>query len=278
MSGALAWMARRRLLTSAVMIPLAAAMALPFYYVLVNTLKTQQQTAASPLGMPGSLDFSTYQRVFATIPVAHSFANTMYVTVVSVALMVLIGSMAAYAMAMRRTRWNRRFGKLLMLAFVVPGQSTLIPIYRMFVNANLVDSLNGLVLMYSVGSVFCYFLIQGYLSRVPFEVVEAARIDGAGPWQIFWRIMLPLIRPILITVTVFQTMWVWNDFFTPVVFLSSPQKSTLVLQVYTAVGEYSIDWPSFLTLSVLVLLPMVVFFILAQRYIMSGLLSGAVKG
>ncbi|WP_051970389.1 carbohydrate ABC transporter permease [Kitasatospora azatica] len=269
---------RRGWLTSAYMLPISAVMVLPFYYVLVNTLKTQQQATASPLALPSSPDFSTYQRVLQDVPVFAAFANTLYVTVLSVALMVLVGAMAAYALTMRPTRFNRRFGKLLLLAFVVPTQSTLIPVYRIFVKLGLVDSLNGLVLVYSAGSIFCWFIIQGYLASLPMEVVEAARIDGCGPWQIFWRIVLPLIRPILATVAVFQTMWVWNDFLTPSVYLSDPGKSTIVLEVYTSVGQFQVDWPAFLSLSVLALIPMVAFFFAAQRQIMSGLLSGAVKG
>ncbi|MFJ9629603.1 carbohydrate ABC transporter permease [Streptomyces sp. NPDC091280] len=274
----LPWLRRRGWPTSAYMLPLSAAMALPFYYVLVNTLKTQEQTAASPLGLPTSPDFSSYRRVLDQVPVAAAFANTAYVTVVSVALMVLIGAMAAYALMMRPTRFNRRFGRLLLIAFVIPTQSTLIPVYQLFVHLGLVDSLNGLVLVYSAGSIFCWFIIQGYMATLPFEIIEAARIDGCGPWLIFWRIVLPLIRPILVTVAVFQTMWIWNDFFTPNVYLSDPAKSTIVLEVYTSVGQFQVDWPAFLTLSVMALIPMVVFFLAVQRHIMSGLLSGAVKG
>lgn len=265
-------------LTSAYMLPISAMMALPFYYVLVNTLKTQQQTTGSPLGLPTSPDFSTYSRVLSQVPVFAAFANTLYVTVASVGLMVLIGAMAAYALTMRPTKANRRFGKLLLLAFVVPAQSTLIPVYQIFVKLDLVNSLNGLVLVYSGGSIFCWFVIQGYMATLPFEVIEAARLDGCGPWQIFWRVVLPLIRPILATVAVFQTMWIWNDFFTPSVYLSDPAKSTIVLEVYTAVGQFQVDWPAFLTLSVMALVPMVIFFLAAQRHIMSGLLNGAVKG
>ena len=142
----------------------------------------------------------------------------------------------------------------------------------------LVDDLNGLVVMYSAGAIFCYFLIQGYMRTLPFEVIEAAMLDGAGPFQIFWRVVLPLIRPILVTVGVFQTMWVWNDFIMPNVFLSSPDKRTIVLQVYTTVGEFRTDWPSFMTLSVIALVPMVIFFVITQRHIVSGLLAGSLKG
>jgi raffinose/stachyose/melibiose transport system permease protein len=100
----------------------------------------------------------------------------------------------------------------------------------------------------------------------------------ANAFQIFWRIVLPLIRPILVTVGVFQVMWIWNDFITPNVFLTSPEKSTLVLQVYKSVGQFTTDWPAFMTLSVIVLVPMVIFFVLTQRHIISGLLAGSIKG
>ena len=157
-------------------------------------------------------------------------------------------------------------------------QATLIPQYQMFTRAHLVDSLNGLVLYYSCGSIFCYFLILGYMRTVPLEIFEAAHVDGAGSWRIFWRIVIPLIRPILVTVGVFQTMWVWNDFLIPNVFISSPNNQTLVLQVYTAVGQFTTNWPMFMTLTVIVLIPMLIFFITMQRHIVNGLLAGAVKG
>lgn len=265
----------RAVITSVVMISLAAVVGLPFYYVLVNTFKTQAETTASPLALPTSLNLSNYAAVFADVPVGQAFLNTLYVTVVSVGLMLIVGSMAAYSVVMRA---SRLVVALLVVAFLVPAQVTLVPLYRLLSDIRLVDTLEGLILLYSAGSVFCYFLIVGYLRTVPLDIVEAARIDGAGPWQIYWQIILPLIRPILITVGVFQTMWVWNDFLTPIVFISSPEKQTLVLQVYKAVGEFSTNWPMFLTLSVIVLLPMVVFFILMQRWIVSGLVAGSVKG
>ncbi|WP_232847860.1 carbohydrate ABC transporter permease [Occultella kanbiaonis] len=265
-------------LTSVIMIPVALLVGLPLYYIVVNTFKTQGEMSTSPLALPQQLYLENYRTVFESVPLASSFTNTLYVTALSILLMLLIGSTAAYGMIMRNSVFNRWFGVALLLGFIIPGQSTLIPLYRLLVDIHLVNTLTGLVLLYSAGSIFCYFLIQGYMRTVPFEIIEAARIDGAGVFGIYWRIVLPLIRPILVTVGVFQTMWVWNDFITPNVFLSSPEKKTLVLQVYTAVGQFSTNWPSFMTLSVIVLIPMVVFFILTQRHIVNGLLAGGVKG
>lgn len=268
----------RGIILSIIMVPLACLVALPFYYILVNTLKTQQQTAANPLALPTDLNFENYIHVFATMPIALSFLNTVYVTVVSIALMLLIGSMAAFGVLTGKGRFATVIGVVLVVAFLIPGQATLIPLYHILAGLELVDSLNGLIIMYSCGAIFCYFLIIGYMRSLPGELFEAARIDGAGPFRVYWSVALPLIRPILVTVGVFQTMWVWNDFITPNVFINSPNKQTLVLQVYTAMGQFTTDWPAFMTLSVIVLVPMVVFFLLAQRHIVSGLVNGSVKG
>lgn len=268
----------RRTLLSTVMIALACFIAIPLYYIVINTFKTQGEMVSSPLAPPTTFSFGNYQEVLGDTRIYRSFANTFYVTALAVLLQLLVGALAAFAMLMRTSRLNAILGNLLLIGFIVPGQSTLIPLYRTLVGLKLVDDLNGLILMYMGGSIFCYFLIQGYMRTLPFEIVEAARIDGAGVWQIFWRIILPLIKPILITVGVFQTMWVWNDFLLPTVFISSPAKRTVVLQVYNAVSEFTTNWPVFMTVSVVALVPMVIFFIFTQRHIVSGLLAGGVKG
>lgn len=268
----------RGIILSIVMIPIACVVAVPFYYIIVNTLKTQAQTTARPLALPTAFDFDNYVRVFQTLPIVHAFFNTLYVTVISIVLMLLIGAMAAFGVLIGKARFASVLGIILVIAFVVPGQATLIPLYRMLAGVQLVDSLNGLIVMYAAGSIFCYFLILGYMRTIPADLLEAARIDGAGAFRVFWAVVLPLIRPILVTVGVFQTMWVWNDFITPNVFINSPDKQTLVLQVYTAVGQFTTDWPTFMTLTVIVLIPMIIFFIVAQRQIVAGLMSGSVKG
>lgn len=268
----------RRGMLSAVMIALALFIAIPLYYIFVNTFKSQAEMVASPLAPPSAWFFGNYAEVLTDARIFRSFANTLYVTALAVSLQLVVGAMAAFAMIVRTSRLNTILGSVLLLGFIIPGQSTLIPLYRTLVGFRLVDSLNGLVVMYMGGAIFCYFLIQGYMKTLPFEIIEAARIDGASAFQIFWRIVLPLIQPILVTVGVFQTMWVWNDFLLPTVFISSPTKQTVVLQVYKAVSEFTTDWPMFMTVSVVALIPMVLFFILTQRHIVSGLLAGGVKG
>ena len=264
--------------TSVVMILIALVCAVPLWYILINTFKTIPDMSANPLGLPKEWTIKNYINAFETVPVFRSLLNTLIVTFFAVVIQVLVGALAAYGMILRKSTFTAAVGAILMVAFVVPAQTTLIPLYRMEATAHLVNTLAGLVIIYLGGAVFCYFLIVGYMRSLPFELIEAARIDGAGPLRIFWSIVMPLIRPILTTVVVFQTMGTWNDFMNANVFLSSSELRTIVLQVYNAVGQFSTDWPSFMTITVLALLPVFVFFIFCQKWIVSGLVAGSVKG
>ncbi|KAB8287234.1 ABC transporter, permease protein [Bifidobacterium ramosum] len=262
-----------------IILALALICAIPLWYVVINTFKTSKDMMAHPLALPeGAWQFGNYVTAFQNLPLVQAFGNTLYVTILGVAFQVFIGSLAAYGMIIRNSRFTAVIGAILMIAFVIPAQATLIPLYRMEAQTGLVNTLTGLVVLYLGGSVFCYFLIVGYMRKLPFELVEAARIDGAGPFRIYWTIILPLIRPILTTVVVFQTLSTWNDFMNPNVFLSSGDKKTIVLQVYNAVGEFSTDWTTFMTITVISLIPVVVFFVFCQKWIVAGLAAGAVKG
>ncbi|QTL78719.1 carbohydrate ABC transporter permease [Bifidobacterium dentium] len=273
--------ARKRIgsaVTSVVMIAISLVCAVPLWYIVINTFKTIADMNVNPLGLPNDWTFDNYINAFKTVPILRSLWNTVIVTFFGVAIQVIVGALAAYGMILRKSRFTSAVGAVLMVAFVVPAQSTLIPLYRMEAGVHLVNTLAGLVLIYLGGAVFCYFLIVGYMRSLPFELIEAARIDGAGPLRIFWNIVMPLIKPILTTVIVFQTMGTWNDFMNANVFISSSKLRTIVLQVYNAVGQFSTDWPSFMTITVLALLPVFIFFIFCQKWIVSGLVAGSVKG
>ena len=263
---------------SIVMIVLTIAMALPLYYVVISSFKTQPDMSNSPFGLPSTWIFDNYVTAFMSESVWRSFVNTIIVTVLGVMLQVLVGSMAAYGMILRSGRLTAMIGALLVLAFCIPMQSTIIPLYKLEAKFGLVNSLTGLVILYLSGAIFCYFLIVGYMRKLPMEMIEAAKIDGAGPFRIYGTIVLPLIKPILITVIVFQTLGTWNDFVWPNLLLSSAEKRTVVLQVFNAMGQFTTNWPLFMTITVVVLIPVFVFFLFCQRWIVAGLVAGSVKG
>ena len=268
----------RRILRSVVVLALAIVCALPLYYVIVSSFKTSVDMTKHPFALPTEWTFDNYRQAVEGGGIWTAFGNTLIVTVFAVFIQVLVGSLAAYAMVLRKNWLTVGMGAVLTLAFCIPVQSTLLPLYKMEGAVGIVDTLPGLIALYAADAAFCYYLIVGYMRKLPFELFEAARVDGASPWRIYWQIVLPLIRPILATVIVFQTLAVWNDFLRPSVFISTQEKRTVVLQVYNAVNGYSTNWPLFMAITCIALAPVVVFFLFCQRWIVSGLVAGAVKG
>ena len=268
----------RSVIRSVVVIALALICAVPLYVVVVNTFKNSGDMLADPFGLPKHPTLENYIYAFENLPIVRALLNTLIVTVIGVTLMVIIGALAAYGMVQKKSKFTAAIGAFLLLSFVLPGQTLLIPQYKMEAAAGLVDTLAGLIILYLAGATFCYFLIVGYMRGLPQELFEAARIDGAGPFRIFWQIVLPLVRPILTTVIVFETMWTWNDFMTPNIYISSPDKQTIVLQVFSAQGQFSTNWPLFMSITTIALIPVFLFFIFCQKWIVAGLVAGSVKG
>ncbi len=263
---------------SVLVIAIALICALPLYVIVINTFKNNGEMSMDPVGLPTHWSFENYQYALQNLPIANAFKNTIIVTVFGVGIQVFIGALAAYGMVLKKSRFTSVIGVLLMISFLIPGQTLLIPQYRLEAQFGLVDSLLGLIVLYTGGATFCYFLIVQYMRGLPYEMIEAARIDGAGPFRIFWTIVLPLIRPILVTVTVFQIMWTWNDFMTPNVYISSTSKQTIVLQVFNAMSQFTTNWPLFMSITTIALIPVFLFFIFCQKWIVAGLVAGSVKG
>ncbi|WP_032836872.1 carbohydrate ABC transporter permease [Gardnerella vaginalis] len=257
---------------------IALICAVPLYYVVISSFKTPIDMIKHPLQLPTQWLWNNYIDAFADGTIIQAFINTIIVTTVAVILQVLIGSLAAYGVVQKKSLFTMIIGSILMITFAIPVQATLLPLYRMESSIGLTDTLTGLVALYMGSCVFCYFLIVGYMKALPQELFEAAKIDGAGPFRIYWTIVLPLIRPIIVAVVVFQTMGTWNDFLLPSVFLSSTDKQTVVLQVYNAVQQFTTNWPLFMATTVLALIPVFIFFCFCQKWIVSGLLAGSVKG
>lgn len=269
---------RKLWILDVLMLPFGLLTFFPFYIIIVNTFKSEFETATKPVSLPSSWNFSNYARVFEETPILRSFGNSLFLTVTAVILMVLIGAMAAYPIVYNRTRVNRVIMGYLLLGFMVPFQTLLVPLFQLMTNLKLVDKLYGLTTMYLGGSVFVFFLILGYMKTIPRDLSEAAIIDGCSIWGIFWKIILPLLQPITVTCAVLQTMWIWNDFLSPMLFLSSRENTTLVLEIYKAKGEFAVNWPMFMTMTVITLAPVFVFFIAMQKQIVEGIVGGAVKG
>lgn len=260
------------------MLPAGLITFFPFYLIIINTFKTMLDTAKSPMGLPTQWIFTNYGKVFQETPILRSFGNSLTITFFSVLFIVLIGAMAAYPVVFNPNRITKIAMIYLLAGFMIPFQTTLIPLFQLMTDLHLIDKRYGLIILYMGGAVFVFFLMMGYMRTIPRELSEAAVIDGCSVWGIFWRIIFPLLKPITVTSVIFQTMWIWNDFLAPMLFLNSSSKSTLVLQIYRAKGEFTVNWPMFMTLTVITLVPIFIFFILMQQHIVKGIAAGAIKG
>lgn len=250
----------------------------PIYFLFINTIKTSRDAAFNPLGLPEKIDFSSYQYIFQNSPILNSFKNSLVITIVSVILILLFGSMAAYTVTFRPNKLNKVIMLYLLTGFMIPMQSTLIPLFQIMHKLNLIDKIHGIITFYTQGCVFAFFLYLGFMRSFPKELEEAALIDGCGPFRIYSKVVFPLLKPITVTVGIYNTMWIWNDFLFASQFLNSRKNSTLVLEIFQAKGQFSTEWSHFMAMIVIALLPILIFYILMQKQIVKGLMGGAVKG
>jgi raffinose/stachyose/melibiose transport system permease protein len=263
----------------ALMLLLCAVFFIPFYYLLVNTFKPAQAASQSPLSLPGkNFTWDLYREALNSINFWSSLRNSLIITVVSVTIIILIGSMAAYAIVRRKNIVTKILFFYFLVGFMVPAQTTLIPLFNLMSFFHLQNSVIGMIVLYTSWCNFALFMYQGFINNVPKDLEEAALIDGASVWKMYWRVAFPLLKPVTTTIIIFDVMWIWNDFMLPYLFISSSNNFTLIMEVYKGVGQFSNNWTVMLCTMVIVLIPIVVFYLLMQKHIIAGITSGAVKG
>lgn len=269
----------KSLVSEIFMLGICAIFFIPFYYLLINTFKPAREATVSPLSVPfQSFTLELYQKAFDTINFWSSFRNSIFITIVSVIIIIVIGSMASYAISRRKNRLTKFLFFYFLIGFMVPVQTTLIPLFNLMSFLKLQNSIAGMIVLYSSWCNFAMFMYQGFLGGVPRDLEEAALIDGANLWKLYWHIVFPLLKPVTTTIVIFDVMWIWNDFMLPYLFISSSDKFTLIMEVYKGVGQFSNNWTVMLCTMVIVLIPITVFYIAMQKQIIAGITSGAVKG
>ncbi len=266
-------------LGEALMLVLCVIFFIPFYYLLVNTFKPAQAASQSPLSLPiGNFTLEHYKDAFAMINFWSSLKNSLLITIVSVAVIIVIGSMAAYALTRRKNIVTKILSIYFLAGFMVPAQTTLIPLFNLMSKLHLQNSVFGMIVLYSSWCNFAIFMYQGFIGNVPKDLEEAAFIDGCNLWTMYWKIAFPLLKPVTTTIMIFDVMWIWNDFMMPYLFISSSENFTLIMEVYKGVGQFSNNWTVMLCTMVIVLVPIVIFYVTMQKHIIGGITAGAVKG
>lgn len=259
-----------------IMIILAAIVMIPIYYLIVTTFKTPEESTISPLGLPKRLVFDNYVEAWKMMNYPRAFKNNFIITFFSVLLLIIFSSMASYTIARRYNKLNRIIYSVFLLGLMVPFQMAIIPLYKLASNLNMINNLWGVIIIstFCTNLPFSIFLFKGFINTVPIELEESAFIDGSGVFRTFWFIVFPSLKPIVATVAILNTLAIWNDFLTPLLFLQSREKSVIVQEIYRNIGQFSTDWTSFFPMMVLGVAPLLIFYISMQKYIIKGVISG----
>jgi len=266
---------------SAIGIVLLVAAALvvifPFVWMLLTSFRTQQEIFSDPGNLiPATFNVENYVRIWSELPFARLFLNSVIFAGAATALSVLFDSLAAYALA-RLTFPGRSVAFILVLAtLMVPYQITLVPLFQTVFDLHWLDTYQGLIVPRAT-SAFGIFLLRQFFLTVPRELDEAARIDGAGEFRIYWSIMMPLAKPALATLAVFHFMNHWNDFLWPLVITSTEEMRTLPAGLTLFSGQFVIDHGVLMAGATISLLPLALAFFFAQRYFVQGIATTGIK-
>lgn len=257
----------------------------PMYIMLINSFKGRDQIFTDTLGLPKSLDFSYYIKAIQTMKFDRALVNSLIVTVISIALIIVCSSMAAWALARSKSKLSNIILYIFVVTMLVPFQSVMIPLMQYMsnwkieaFNFHMVDSFYGLIFMYiGFGSNLSIFLYHGFIKGIPVSLEEAAMIDGCNKFQVFWRIVFPSLKPINVTVAILNVIWIWNDYLLPSLVLRNPDLRTIPLSTFYFFGEFTIQWNLAMAGLVLTIIPVIIFYLFSQRYIIKGVMAGAVK-
>jgi raffinose/stachyose/melibiose transport system permease protein len=273
-----------RRLTKALVIAATLASSLlflfPIFIALLSSLKSPLELAQSKLALPREWYFQNYLEGLTESNFLSSLKNSAIVTFSSVALIVIASSMGGYTIARngKRTRSIGAMEKIYLASLMIPFQILMIPVYRIFRSLGMLNTLYGAIL-FEVGysTAYATFLYIGFVKSIPKELEEAALLDGCNPYQVFGKIVFPLLTPITSTVAALHVMWIWNDFNIALILLQKDAVRTLTVKQYYFFGEFASNYGMAFAASLICMLPVLLFFLLMQRYLVEGISAGAIK-
>jgi ABC-type glycerol-3-phosphate transport system permease component len=257
---------------------IAAVILYPLVWMTYSSFKENADIFANVFALPSSLYLGNYVTVFTQGAMGLYFRNSLFISVVSVAGLLVFSSLAAYAFASFRFRGSTPLFMILLLGLMVPPQALIISGFKLMSILNLIDTYWALIFTYFGWTSFGILVLRNFFQSVPRDVKDAARVDGAGHWQMFSQIMLPLARPSISTIAIFYFMWVWNEFIYPLVYMQTPEKYTIPLGVLFFNGRYTVEWGlQMAALAVATIVPLAVYYMFQKQFI-RGILAGALKG
>lgn len=252
----------------------------PLFLTINNSLKSFSEVMTDVIALPKKLAFENYSYVWEFINYPRLFLNNTVITVLGLAGIVLISSIAAYKLARTKSKVSSIIYFICIMPMLIPFQSIMLTVLQMAKSFHLSDSTWGLGILYwGFGAPLALFIYHGFVKGIPREIDESATIDGASGFRLFFSVIFPLLKSVTTTIIIIDVMWIWNDFLLPLLMVNgSPATKTLTLAAYTFVGQYTSDWQYAMTAMVMAVLPSIIVFIFLQKYIVKGVVAGAVKG
>jgi raffinose/stachyose/melibiose transport system permease protein len=267
---------------------LAAALALlylsPVYIVLVNSFKSRSELYENLLALPHSLSFQYYATALSRMNFVRALGNSLLVTVFSISVLIVLASMTAWMLVRANNRLSKIIFVVLVATMLIPFQTLMMPLMQEMsgIKRNLgipmLDTLGALVFMnIGFGASLAVFLYHGFIKSIPVSLEEAALIDGCSTAGVFWKITFPMLKPVTMTVMVLDVIWIWNDYLLPSLVLTSKSNRTIPLSTASFFGEFTIQWNMAMAGLMLTIIPVILFYLAAQKYIIRGVAAGAVK-
>ena len=250
---------------------------LPLFFVFTTALKPKDEIFTGVMTLPSHPEWGNFNAVWKA-GVGDSFGNSIIITICSVALLILIGSMCSYVLARRTGKLSTALYIMFIIGIIMPFQLSVIPLYVAFQKVGLSGTLLGMIVLWvGVFMPLTITLYTSFIRQIPKDYEEAARMDGAGVLRIFFKVLLPLLRPVTGTVAIITGLFIWNDFFASVIFLGGSSSQTLPVAVYSFVGQYISRWNLVFAAILVAILPFIIFFILTQKQMIRGF-AGGMKG
>ncbi|MDM5278584.1 carbohydrate ABC transporter permease [Paenibacillus silvae] len=250
----------------------------PFLLIIMNSFKSTQQFVDNPLSLPTSIQMANYVSAFDNMNFLDGFLNSLMITVGSVVLILFFSSMTGYLFVRFKWRINGIFFYAMLASLALPFQVLMIPLVMLYGNMSLLDSKLTLLFMYlGFGVPFGVFTFHGFIKGIPFELEESAFIEGSSRMRTFFQIVLPLLRPVFVTLIVLDVLWIWNDYLLPSLVLLSPEHKTLPLSTYNFFSSYSVDYAPLMAGLIMTIIPVLIMYLLLQKQIIKGITEGALK-
>jgi raffinose/stachyose/melibiose transport system permease protein len=256
---------------------LSLAYVSPFLLVLINSIKPKFDILANPLGWPATMTWENFQEALQKMNFFRSLVNSIIITFFSVSVLIIFSSMLAYYLARTKNKFTKTTFLILVASMIVPFQALMIPFISIFAQFVSLNNRIALIFFYQgFGVALSTFLYHGFISKIPTEIDEAAAMDGASDFTIFWRIVFPMLRPVTATVAIVNALWIWNDFLLPRLVLT-PETQTLPLSTYLFYGQYTTQYGQVMAGLLLAVVPIIIFYLVLQKQFISGISTGAVK-